>query len=432
MTSNLAESPAQPSVDKPRLPARVLGLIGADQILSQSLYFAVMPVLPLLLTMKLGGEQKQFVAWAISALTLMTRGGTLFVASLLHRLSVRGCVRIALALIAVTYAVVAVTSNPWALILALAAAGLGFSVNGTGVRSFIILATSDTASQNRGFALIQIVANCAAALGPILGSLVLDRGLYNQFLLGVSAVFLVAAVSAPMAAPLGLMLNRGSLRPPMGLGILRELISEPKVRLITFAATAGSILMGQFFSSFSLVFSSVTTSPLLRALFYALNGALVVIIQMPVSLVVERKLRAGASVQRILVIGVCILGAAMPFFSAKNGLLGVVLVTCGVIIFSFGETVFTPILNVAFANATEGRPVVEAMNMRQLTSAVGETLGVWMGLSVFTSLTGHRLGLIYWCGLVVVAALCLLTLPARSTDKYAVTAAVRLQDGHGR
>ena len=99
MTSNLAESPAQPSVDKPRLPARVLGLIGADQILSQSLYFAVMPVLPLLLTMKLGGEQKQFVAWAISALTLMTRGGTLFVASLLHRLSVRGCVRIALALI---------------------------------------------------------------------------------------------------------------------------------------------------------------------------------------------------------------------------------------------------------------------------------------------------------------------------------------------
>lgn len=417
MISNISGAPDQPSVDRPRLPVRVLGLIGADQVLSQSSYFAVMPVFPLLLTMKLGSEQQHFVAWAISALTLMTRGGTFFVASLLHRLSVRACVRIALALIAVSYAVVAVTSNPWILILALAAAGLGFSVNGTGVRSFVVLATSDAASQNRGFAVIQIVANCAAALGPILGNLVLDRGLYDHFLLGVSAIFLVAAVSAPMAAPPELMLNEGSLRPPMGLGILRELVNDPKVRQITLAATSGSILMGQFFSSFSLVFSNVTTSPLLRALFYSLNGALVVIVQIPVSMIVERKLRAGTSEQKILVAGVCILGVAMPFFSTKSGPIGVMIVACGVVIFSFGETVFTPILNVSFANVTEGRPVVEAMNMRQLTSAVGETLGVWIGLSVYTTLVSHRLSLIYWCGLAAVAAMCMWTLPAKSTKK---------------
>lgn len=164
---------------------------------------------------------------------------------------------------------------------------------------------------------------------------------------------------------------------------MRELVNDPKVRQITLAATSGSILMGQFFSSFSLVFSNVTTSPLLRALFYSLNGALVVIVQIPVSMIVERKLRAGTSEQKILVAGVCILGVAMPFFSAKSGPIGVMIVACGVVIFSFGETVFTPILNVSFANVTEGRPVVEAMNMRQLTSAVGETLGVWIGLSVY-------------------------------------------------
>ena len=62
MISNISGAPDQPSVDRPRLPVRVLGLIGADQVLSQSSYFAVMPVFPLLLTMKLGSEQQHFVA----------------------------------------------------------------------------------------------------------------------------------------------------------------------------------------------------------------------------------------------------------------------------------------------------------------------------------------------------------------------------------
>ncbi|MDT0993978.1 hypothetical protein RNI12_32655, partial [Pseudomonas aeruginosa] len=80
---------------------------------------------------------------------------------------------------------------------------LGFSVNGTGVRSFIALATPDRASQNRNFAVIQVVANCTAAVGPIIGNMILDRNIYEQFLLGVSVALFIAAILAPMAAPKG-------------------------------------------------------------------------------------------------------------------------------------------------------------------------------------------------------------------------------------
>ncbi|MFF1828218.1 MFS transporter [Paenarthrobacter sp. NPDC058040] len=405
----------QPSaqLSKPRLHARVFALIASDQVLSQTAYFALMPVLPLLLTLKLGSAQEQWAALAIGALTLMTRGGSLFVAPFLHKLSVRGCLRFALGLIAVSYAVVAVSGNPWVLVIALGFAGIGFSSNGTGVRSFVVLSTSDKSLQNRGFAVIQVVANCCAALGPVLGTFVLDGGLYTPFLLSVSAVFVVAAVFAPLAAPAGVMLNQGSLRPPLTLGIVRELFNSPSARRITLVAMLGSILMGQFFSSFSLVFAGVADEPMIRALFYTLNGVLVVIVQIPVSYLVERRLQRGTSALSILVFGVCILGLSMPLFAAREGVAGIVLVCLGVVLFTVGETIFTPILNVAYANTAEGRPVVESMNMRQLTSAVGEGVGAWAGLSVFVSLSGSQFGLVYWLGLLVLSALTLFALVPR-------------------
>ena len=384
---------------KSRLPGRVFNLIMADQVLSQSSYFALLPVLPLLLTLKFGSTQERLIAGSVSVLTLMTRGGALFLASPLHRLSVRSCVRIALTLISVSYAVV--------IIAALGAAGLGFSVNGTGVRSFIALATPDRASQNRGFAVIQVVANCTAAVGPIIGNMILDRNIYEQFLLGVSVALFIAAILAPMAAPKGVMMSEGSLRPPMGIKIFRELFRTADARKITIVALIGSILVGQFFSSFSLVFSAIATSSMMRSLFYTTNGVLVVLIQIPISLLVERQLKIGVKVQKIMMSGVCTLGISMLFVNASRGLLGVVLVFCGVFIFSLGEMVFTPILNVAFANLTEGRPVVESMNMRQLTSAVGETVGVWIGLSVYSQLEHAHLGLMYWIALTALAALSL-------------------------
>ena len=392
---------------KSRLPGRVFNLIMADQVLSQSSYFALLPVLPLLLTLKFGSTQERLIAGSVSVLTLMTRGGALFLASPLHRLSVRSCVRIALTLISVSYAVVALAANPYAIIAALGAAGLGFSVNGTGVRSFIALATPDRASQNRGFAVIQVVANCTAAVGPILGNMILDRNIYEQFLLGVSVALFIAAILAPMAAPKGVMMSEGSLRPPMGIKIFRELFRTADARKITIIALIGSILIGQFFSSFSLVFSAIATSSMMRSLFYTTNGVLVVLIQIPISLLVERQLKIGVKVQKIMMSGVYTLGISMLFFNASKGLLGVVLVFCGVFIFSLGETVFAPILNVAFANLTEGRPVVESMNMRQLTSAVGETVGVWIGLSVYSQLEHAHLGLMYWIALTALAALSL-------------------------
>jgi len=150
--------------------------------------------------------------------------------------------------------------------------------------------------------------------------MILDRNIYEQFLLGVSVALFIAAILAPMAAPKGVMMSEGSLRPPMGIKIFRELFRTADARKITIVALIGSILIGQFFSSFSLVFSAIATSSMMRSLFYTTNGVLVVLIQIPISLLVERQLKIGVKVQKIMMSGVCTLGISMLFFNASRGL----------------------------------------------------------------------------------------------------------------
>lgn len=91
-----------------------------------------------------------------------------------------------------------------------------------------------------------------------------------------------------------------------------------------------------------------------------------------------------------------ILGGAMILFIFEKGEFAVLLICIGVVVFSIGETVFTPVLNVVFADSSAGRPVVESMNMRQLTSAVGESIGSWAGLSVFLFLSQAGFAPAYW------------------------------------
>lgn len=367
--------------------------------------------------MRLGDDNGLWAAWAIAALTLMTRGGSLFVSPVLHRLSVRASLRSALGLIAIAYGVIAISESPLVLVMALGLAGLGFSTNGTSVRSFVVLSTADRARQNRWFSVIQVVANSCAALGPILGSFVFDGGLYVQFLIGLSGVFMLAAVFVPFTVPRDVLLSHGSNRPPLTWGIVRELLRTPEARRITLIATCGSVLMGQFFSSFALVFSAVSDDPLTRALFYSLNGVLIVAIQLPVSFVVEKMMRRRVSLLAILLGGVVILGGAMIFFIFEKGEFAVLLIGIGVVIFSVGETVFTPVLNVVFSNASAGRPVVESMNMRQLTSAVGESLGSWAGLSVFLFVSQAGLAPAYWLLLTSLAGVAIAAFVVRPVSR---------------
>lgn len=79
-----------------------------------------------------------------------------------------------------------------------------------------------------------------------------------------------------------------------------------------------------------------------------------------------------------------------------------------IVVFSLGETVYAPMVNTAFVEASEGRPVVEALNLRQVAAATGEGLGAAAGGWLYWEMTSVGREPLYWGALGLFA---LLTLP---------------------
>lgn len=389
----------------------VLPTVVLDYALSYSGYFVVMPVLPLVLASTLRSSGTYWIGLCLGALSLAMRGGSLFVSGWMHRTCVRTLVASSMVMVATGFAITAVTGVPLLVLLALTLAGLGFSINGLTMRGYVALRVPDRAAQNSAFSIIQIVVNVAAAIGPVIANLMLDSTWFRIALLGSAVLFLLAALLVPLTIPAVLKLGEGAARPPLKLRLASDLVTDPKLRPIALIVLVGGFLYGQFFSSFAVMINGMTKEPLLRAGFYTLNGATIVVLQLAVTKLVNWAQSAGVSSVQVLACGVGLFGGSFAILATSQE--GIVVPYLAIVLFSFGETVYTPMVNTAFIEASEGRPIVEAFNLRQLASAVGEGLGATAGGWLYGEAVTRRAEPYYWGGLGLLAAAAIILLSCR-------------------
>jgi MFS family permease len=391
----------------------VLPAVVVDYVLTHLGYFVVMPILPLLLAASFAGEPITWTGIALGAMSFAMRGGTLFVSGWMHRASVRAAVVAGLLLVALGFTITGITSNPWLVTAALTIAGLGFSVNGIATRGYVALRVDDSAGQNTVFGIIQVVVNLAAAIGPVIANLLLGQGAYQLALLGSAGLFLLTALIVPATIPAGSHLAEGSTRPPLKLGLLRDIVVDPALRRISLVVLVGGFLYGQFFSSLAVMVNRATEEPLLRAGFYTLNAVIVVAAQLPATRLVNRALAGRARTLDVLVAGIVVFGLSFALVAAGGA--GLVAAYAGIVLFSIGETIYTPTVNTAFIEAARGRPVVEAFNLRQIASATGESLGALAGGWLYLVAVSASRESAYWGGLAALALLPVVTswLPVR-------------------
>lgn len=400
---------------KPASVRRVLPAVITDYALTHVAYFVVMPVLPMMLDATLRSGSASWIGLCLGALSLAMRGGSLFVSGWMHRTSVRTSVAVGLVMVAAGFLVTASVDAPILVLVALTLAGLGFSINGTAIRGYVALRVEDRAGQNTAFSVIQVVVNVAAAVGPVIANLLLDSAWFRASLVGSAALFLLAAVIVPLTVHRGAHLGEGATRPPLKLLLVRELITGPQLRRIAGVVVIGGVLYGQFFSSFAIMVNDATDEPLLRAGFYTLNAILVVVLQFFVTGLVNRAQASGTTSVQVLVTGVLLFGVAFAVLVMAGG--GVLIAYVAIAVFSLGETVYTPMVNTAFVEASEGRPVVEAFNLRQVVVATGEGLGAFAGGWLYVEAAARGLAPLYWgtLGLLALGTLPMLARSGRTT-----------------
>lgn len=385
---------------------RVTTPIVADYLLSHLGFFAVLPVLPVLIR-RLGDDvDPWFVGLALFVFTFCVRGSSLFFAGVLHRTSVRIAMSGGLLLSAGSFGLLSMATLPAGVLVLLTLAGVGISTNGLMARVFIAMSLPGTAERNTVFSTIQVAVNVSAAMGPIAANLLVSREDGRTLLLAVATMYCLAALVVAATVPAGLVSGRNDIRPPLRLGLVKEMWQRPEVRQVSLVTVVGSFLYAQLFSALVLHISELTDSPIIRASFFTANAVLVVVAQIPVALFVRRRLENGTSPLALLVWGTAGFGLSFVVLGSAGALLAGTF--AGVAVFSLAETLFTPMVNTAYSELPGERPLVELFNMRQVAATVGESAGAFAGGALFLFASQHAPGWAYWTALALVAAVVVL------------------------
>lgn len=368
-----------------------------DYLLSHLGFFAVLPVLPLLLGRLQGDADPFFLGVALFTFTFAVRGGSLFCSRLLHRTPVRRAIAGGLFVAGAGLVILTVVPGRSGILGCLVLSGVGISTNGLMVRAYVAMAVDNTATRNTVFSAIQVAGNVSAAVGPVVANFLVSGERDGLLLLLIAAMYGLAAVVVLATIPAGLNPRDRAVREPLRLGLLRAMVYDPRVRRVSVVAAAGSFLYGQFFSAMALTVAAVSSSPPVRASFFTANAVLVVALQIPVSAWTARGLRSGAPPMRYLLVGVATFaGSFVVLFFGGSAVVGVAV---GVAIFSLAETFFTPMVNTAYAGISGDRPVVEAFNMRQVAVTLGESLGAFAGGALFLAAAHRGMEPFYWIAL---------------------------------
>ncbi|UKA62892.1 MFS transporter [Arthrobacter sp. FW306-04-A] len=285
------------------------------------------------------------------------------------------------------------------VVVLLAVAGVGISVSGMALRVFATESLQSSDRRTTVFSAIQVGANLAAAAGPLLGTLLLSgstAALLWSVAAGYVAAAIVSAIFVPSTRP-----RTSKERPPLTRETFAAIVLDRQVRAAAITSATGCFLYAQLFSAISIHLLSVAESGPLRSLVFVVNAFLVVAIEAPISMLMNRRMRGGTPPFAFMRGGVSIFASAY-FVMA---LLGVTLpgVLLAVVVFSIAEAFFTPMLNTVFAGIGGHRSQLELFNMRQISTSIGESVGSLVGGAVFTVSQAAGWNAAYWGALAVLA-----------------------------
>jgi MFS transporter, DHA1 family, multidrug resistance protein len=375
----------------------VRGALLTDYFLAHLGFFALLAVLEGF-TATQSGASSYAVGLALFAYNAAVGISCLLVSRWLPRFTYRAVMGCCLLLSAGALVVLPATRSVVVIILLLLVAGFGTSTHGLLGMSLIAQTTPGDAPRNRMYSLIQITVNVSASLGPALA--IFLYGLHSRLplFLTISVCYLAASAVIFTRLP-------GRIRPgapdtgqPAGAAGPRRVLADPAVLRTVLMTLLGCVLYAQLFSAFALVVLRDLTG-FLHSWIFTLNALLIVVLQAPVSAMLGRFLR-GRSPALFLNLGALLFCAAFLIFGSSLPV-GVATLA-GIAVFSFGETVFTPLVSTAFARLENGS-LLASFNLRQVFTTLGMMLGSFAGGSLFLVASASGNARTYWNVLALVS-----------------------------
>lgn len=393
-------------------PDRAVRPLLAQYFLAFANYYSLTPVLAVLI--REGWHQVGVVVGlALLAFSVSARAGSVVLSRWLDGQPAIRMLALANVLTGTCFLATAAASMALPLILLLAAGGTGVSVNGLIVRSVIAQRASGSRSKVTAFAKLNVMLNLAAVIGPIIGTTLFDAAAPWRLMVVLAGGYYVAAVftlTAVSGSDTGLHPGAKRFSLPRYWAALR---SSSFLRQLMAASTVGWVLYAQLYSALPLYLFSVIGSKLQVATYFTAGAILIVLLQVPISKLVTALLARGADLSTILCAGVVLFATAFTVLALAHG--NKVVIYGAVAIFTLGEMLFAPSVDTAFMTAAEESNIsfVATYTGKQLTLAVGEGLGAFVGGGLFVYVKDAYSPSVYWASCAALGVLAACALSAR-------------------
>jgi MFS family permease len=283
------------------------------------------------------------------------------------------------------------------IIAALVLAGGGLSTHFLLARTLIAEVIPGDSGRNRVYSMIALAVNISGAVGPVAATTLYAFSGANTLLFIVAGCYLAAAVLLVIMVPADLSPLASSLRWPVSRATLRSIRRDTASLRTLVISAAGGFLYSQFFSSIALLITTFVAKGPEQGSLFAINAITVIAVQIPMAMLIGRRLDQGMIPASAMRLGLVIFSVAMVALGVllRTGMALFLTFSIMIVIFSVAETIYTPVRDTAFARMPAVSQI-EAFNLRFIFITIGESAGALCGGAIFLSLAGHGTGPNYW------------------------------------
>ena len=249
------------------------------------------------------------------------------------------------------------------------------------------------------FATLRMAFNAGFAFGPATAGLLAACGFFWLFVgdAGTSLLFgLVAWLSLPRDVP--------SRQDIAGWGeALAVLRNDRQLHQMLAANLATGLVFFQMASTFGLYITGLGFSPAVYGLIISLNGALVVLVELPLTTITRR-----FPARQVMATGYVIIAAgfALNFFAHS-----ILALTLCMALFTFGEMITMPMASAYLANLAPARLRGRYLGVSGLTWSVAMITGPALGMKLFAC---NQAAYFSICGALGLLAAAIILIPVKS------------------
>jgi DHA1 family multidrug resistance protein-like MFS transporter len=381
-----------------KIPSPVFAIC-LDYLITNVGYFSLIPILTIILS-KTKGFSVSEMATAIFAITLSFRAAHFFVGPFLDSINVKTSIVIGAFLTGFSFMLMGYVNTLPLLIACSILAGCGSSANTLSAKTLVSKIGNQDGQSLTYFSIINIFVNIAAAIGSLIGSYLLTQNLTSYVFMITGIFYASAGLVILLMVPNNDKSQKIKKRIEFWNGYKSVISDKPYLEFLQFNFF-GWFCYAQLFSTLPYYVSTYYQLEGQLGLLYTLNAVMIILLQLPMSKLVNKFVPKGKEIQQLLFsyllfgLGFLIAGISQSF----------TILFLMIVFFTFAEMLFTPLVDTMLHSYAKPELHTTYFSVLVISKAFGDGFGSYFGLRLLDFWSQQNNYSLFWYSMVALVGI---------------------------